>query len=432
MQLSGNHLAHTGRRLAEYLAPLRSADVVVLGLPRDGVPVAFEVAEALGAPLDVLVVRSLTLPFDPEVTFGAVAEDAIRVVNDRVAQQTALGAEQMAEVEQAQRADLERQVQLYRRAHERVPLFDRVAVIVDDELVNIAPAIAACRLARSRGATRVVVAAPAGSAQVIEALRGHADDVVCPDASPFYFYATVEETRHQRPHTSDDEVIALLDRSRRTCLDAAVRFTSGLVELQGYLTVPHHARGAVIFAHGSGSSRHSLRNRYVAKVLNEAGFATLLFDLLTPAEEADRANVFDIEMLARRLNDATVWLTGRPEIAGLPRGYFGASTGAGAALRAAADSPVDIKAVVSRGGRPDLAGAKLADVTAATLLIVGGRDEMVLELNSRAREAMSAECAIAVVPGATHLFEEPGTLEQVARLARDWFLEKLALHAAPR
>ncbi|OAN39954.1 phosphoribosyltransferase family protein [Mycolicibacterium iranicum] len=432
MEHFGDDLTGAGRRLAQYLAPLRSKDVVVLGVARDGIPIAFEVAEGLGAPLDVVVVRSLTLPFDPEVTFGAVTEEGIRVVNDTVAQQTALGADQIAEVEDAQRVDLERQVQLYRRVHEPVPLFDRVVVIVDDELVSTAPAVAACRLARGRGATRVVVASPAGSAQVIDALQAYADDVVCPDASPFYFYATAESARHRRPHTSDDEVIALLDRSRRTCLDAAVQITSGLVELEGYLTIPSHARGAVIFAHGSGSSRHSLRNRYVAKVLNEAGFATLLFDLLTPAEEANRANVFDIEMLARRLIDATSWLAGRSDIAGLPLGYFGASTGAGAALRAAAASRVDVKAVVSRGGRPDLAGAKLADVTAATLLIVGDRDEIVLELNSRARDAMSAECAIAVVPGATHLFEEPGALEQVARLARDWFLGKLALHTAPR
>ncbi len=193
----------------------------------------------------------------------------------------------------------------------------------------------------------------------------------------------------------------------------------------GHLTVPQQPRGIVVFAHGSGSSRHSPRNRYVAHELESAGLATLLFDLLTPAEERDRANVFDIDLLARRLVDVTRWLRTADDAAGLPVGYFGASTGAGAALCAAADPAVDIVAVVSRGGRPDLAGESLADVTAPTLLIVGGRDEAVLELNRQAAAAMTAEARIAVVPGATHLFEEPGTLEQVAALAREWFLDHL-------
>ncbi|NIH96611.1 dienelactone hydrolase [Mycolicibacterium fluoranthenivorans] len=164
-----------------------------------------------------------------------------------------------------------------------------------------------------------------------------------------------------------------------------------------------------------------MRNRYVASVLNKAGFATLLFDLLTPEEEANRATVFDIGLLANRLVDVTGWLARRPGTAGLPVGYFGASTGAGAALAAAADERVEIAAVVSRGGRPDLAGTRLADVTAPTLLIVGGRDEQVLELNRQAKAAMTAECTISVIDGATHLFEEAGTLEQAAAQARDWF-----------
>ncbi len=193
----------------------------------------------------------------------------------------------------------------------------------------------------------------------------------------------------------------------------------------GRLTVPPEPRGIVVFAHGSGSSRHSPRNRFVAEVLQSAGLATLLFDLLTPEEEANRANVFDIDLLAARLVGVTVWLRSIPDAAGLPVGYFGASTGAGAALRAAADPRVDIVAVVSRGGRPDLAGAALPHVKASTLLIVGSRDETVLDLNRQAAAAMTAECQIAVVPGATHLFEEPGALEQVAVLAREWFTEHL-------
>lgn len=195
----------------------------------------------------------------------------------------------------------------------------------------------------------------------------------------------------------------------------------------GRLTVPQEPRGIVVFAHGSGSSRHSPRNRFVAQVLQSAGLATLLFDLLTPEEEANRANVFDIELLAARLVGVTVWLRSASDAAGLQVGYFGASTGAGAALRAAADPKVEIFAVVSRGGRPDLAGSALPGVKAPTLLIVGGRDETVLDLNRQAAAAMMAECQIAVVPGAAHLFEEPGTLGQVAVLARQWFTGHLDL-----
>lgn len=189
----------------------------------------------------------------------------------------------------------------------------------------------------------------------------------------------------------------------------------------GHLTVPRRARGVVIFAHGSGSSRHSPRNRYVAGRLNDAGFATLLFDLLTPAEERHRSNVFDIELLASRLIGATEWLASQKDVASLPVGYFGASTGAGAALRAAADRTVNIATVVSRGGRPDLAGSSLSQVHAPTLLIVGGNDNLVETLNRQSMKLIPAECRIAIVPGATHTFDEPGALEQVADLACQWF-----------
>ncbi|MFC5822596.1 dienelactone hydrolase family protein [Nonomuraea insulae] len=191
--------------------------------------------------------------------------------------------------------------------------------------------------------------------------------------------------------------------------------------MSGDLIVPDAARGLVVFVHGSGSGRHSPRNRYVAAALNEAGLGTLLFDLLTPEEEADRANVFDIGLLAERLLERTAWVREQPDAAGLPVGYFGASTGAAAALWAAAEPDNTIAAIVSRGGRPDLAGDRLAAVRAPTLLIVGGRDPLVIELNEEAQRRLRAESRITVVPGATHLFEEPGALEAVAGHARDWF-----------
>ncbi|WP_338090051.1 alpha/beta hydrolase [Pontixanthobacter luteolus] len=192
-------------------------------------------------------------------------------------------------------------------------------------------------------------------------------------------------------------------------------------QLKALLGIPQNARGLVIFAHGSGSGRLSPRNNYVAHELRGAGFATLLVDLLTPEEERDRRNVFDIALLASRLNMAADWAEHRRELAGLAPAYFGSSTGAGAALQAAAGDP-RIAAIVSRGGRPDLAGGSaLAHVTAPTLLIVGALDGAVVGLNEAAATAMNCEHTMAIVPGAGHLFEEPGALRQVVDLAIDWF-----------
>jgi dienelactone hydrolase len=194
--------------------------------------------------------------------------------------------------------------------------------------------------------------------------------------------------------------------------------------LPGALELPAGATGIVAFAHGSGSSRFSPRNTSVATVLNDAGLATLLFDLLTPEEERNRRNVFDVPLLGERLLAATEWIAGQPELRRLPVGFFGASTGAAAALWAAAEN-TDVAAIVSRGGRPDLAGIRLTRVGAPTLLVVGSHDPGVLELNRAALELLPGEAQLKVVEGATHLFEEPGALEEVAALARDWFRRHL-------
>src|SRR5918998_2335741 len=207
--------------------------------------------------------------------------------------------------------------------------------------------------------------------------------------------------------------------------EGAVQVTVGPVVLEGNLGVPEGARGVVLFAHGSGSGRHSPRNRYVAGMLREAGLATLLVDLLTSEEEEvdlrTRHLRFDIGLLAERLVGATDWIAQNPDTQNLPVGYFCASTGAGGALAAAAERPEDVGAVVSRGGRPDLAEGALPLVRAPTLLIVGGDDVPVIGMNREAMERMRAETRLEIIPGATHLFEEPGTLEEVARLAAVWF-----------
>ncbi len=217
---------------------------------------------------------------------------------------------------------------------------------------------------------------------------------------------------------------------QRVQQERLVQVVAGSVTLEGALGIPPDARGLVLFAHGSGSSRHSPRNRYVAQVLRESGLATLLFDLLTAAEEEVDALTaqlrFDIRLLAERVVGATDWLMEYPDTRHLKIGYFGASTGAAAALVAATERPNVVGAVVSRGGRPDLAGPVLPRVNAPTLLIVGGYDTTVIEMNRQALALLRVEKRLDIVPGATHLFEEPGTLEQVAHLASAWFTQHLA------
>ncbi|WP_052662507.1 phosphoribosyltransferase family protein, partial [Mycobacterium tuberculosis] len=347
-----------GRQLAQRLAQLSGKAVVVLGLPRGGVPVAFEVAKSLQAPLDVLVVRKLGVPFQPELAFGAIGEDGVRVLNDDVVRGTHLDAAAMDAVERKQLIELQRRAERFRRGRDRIPLTGRIAVIVDDGIATGATAKAACQVARAHGADKVVLAVPIGPDDIVARFAGYADEVVCL-ATPALFFAVGQGYRNFT-QTSDDEVVAFLDRAHRDfaeagAIDAAadpplrdeeVQVVAGPVPVAGHLTVPEKPRGIVVFAHGSGSSRHSIRNRYVAEVLTGAGFATLLFDLLTPEEERNRANVFDIELLASRLIDVTGWLATQPDTASLPVGYFGASTGAGAALVAAADPRVNVRAVV--------------------------------------------------------------------------------------
>ncbi len=420
--------ADAGRHLAQRLRHLRGTDVAVLGLPRGGVPVAFEVAEELRAPLDVIVVRKLGVPFQPEYAFGAIGEGGVRVIDDHVTRQTGLTGQEIAAVEARERAELDRRVRQLRGDRPPVPLVGRPVIVVDDGIATGSTTRAACWVARMRGASRVVLAVPVGSVEGVASLRRDADEVICLH-TPARFCA-IGEWYDDFSQVPDEEVTALLGKtvtssSRSGCPEvdpAEIAVDAGGVRLPGSLVVPDRAGGLIVFAHGSGSSRHSPRNQFVAAVLNRAGLGTLLVDLLTADEELARAYVFNIAMLAARLAGITGWLRGQPATAVIPVGYFGASTGAAAALWAAAANPrLPVTAIVSRGGRPDLAGRRLALVRAPTLLIVGGADEVVLDLNRQAQNQLTCENRLAIVPGATHLFEEPGALEQVADLARDWF-----------
>ncbi|MFE7586682.1 alpha/beta family hydrolase [Streptomyces gardneri] len=414
-----------GRQLAARLDHLKGQDVVVLGLPRGGVPVAAEVADALDAPLDICLVRKLGVPHQPELAMGALGEGGVRVLNDQVLRETGVGERALAAVEEREHVELEQRTRRYRGSRPPVPLDGRTVVVVDDGLATGATALAACRVVRAKGAARIVLAVPVAPRGWTARLGGEADETVSV-SEPDFFYA-IGQFYRDFSQTPDEEVLDCLARGRAArgpvVRDTDVRIPATGATLAGRLAVPDGATGIVLFAHGSGSSRHSPRNRAVADALNRAGLGTLLFDLLTEAEATDRARVFDTPLLAGRLVSATDWLAGRPQGGELPLGYFGASTGAAAALWAAADPASGVAAVVSRGGRPDLAGEHLARVRAPTLLVVGGRDALVLDLNRRAQALLRCENRLTVVQGATHLFEEPGALEEVAELATDWFAE---------
>jgi putative phosphoribosyl transferase len=438
--------ADAGRRLARQLPSLRREDPVVLGLPRGGVPVAFEVAKALRAPLDVLVVRKLGVPFQPELAMGAIGEGGVRVINTDVVRSAQISDADIAAVEDRERAELQQRVRRLRTGTPRVPLADRTVIIVDDGIATGSTVRAACRVARAQHARKVVLAAPVGSAQAVKSLRRDADEVVCLEVPALFF--AIGQWYEDFTQTSDEQVVDLLRRAAAWPImvaapqqgaalpspcdrDEDVAIQAGAIELAGRLALPAGPLGMVVFVHGSGSSRFSPRNREVASALNTSRLGTLLFDLLTPTEELDRAHVFDIPLLAARLTAVTAWLRRQPDARDAPIGYFGASTGAAAALWAAARPDADVTAIVSRGGRPDLAGARLASVRAPTLLIVGGRDQQVLDLNRQAQDQLQCDNRLDVVADATHLFEEPGALAAVAGLAGDWFTEHMAKPGGP-
>jgi putative phosphoribosyl transferase len=390
------------------------------------------VAMDLHAPLDVIEVRKLGVPFQPEYGFGAIGEDGVRIVDDHVVRQTRLTGSQIAEVEARERVVLDRRVSQLRGDYPPVPLAGRTVIIVDDGIATGSTARAACLVARARGARRVILAVPVGSVEGTAALRRDADEVVCVH-TPARFFA-IGEWYDDFSQVTDEEVTILLGKAAALAGPgsedpdpAEIMLNIAGTRLPGSLVLPDEAAGLVVFAHGSGSSRHSPRNRLVAAALNRAGVGTLLADLLTGDEELSHAYVFNVPLLAARLAGITGWLRSEPATAAIPLGYFGASTGAAAALWAAgASPPLPVTAIVSRGGRPDLAGPRLAQVQAPTLLIVGGADRLVLDLNRQAQAQLTCENHLEVIPGATHLFEEPGALEQVADLAQGWFTRHFA------
>ncbi len=441
-----------GRQLAEHLsAYAHRKDVLVLALPRGGVPVAFEVAQKLGAPLDVFLVRKLGVPGHEELAMGALASGGVRVLNAEVIADLGISEKVIDRVSHAEQIELERREQLYRDNRKTPSVRGKTVILVDDGLATGSTMRAAVAAVRKLKPAGVVVAVPTAAPSTRDEFRKLADACVCVlTPEPFRAVGLWYEDFSQ---TTDEQVLRVArtgtffqpalpaqvfvepaslvrgplmetdhpsDVSRREVVIAA-----GRKRLGGTLGVPAPAKAVVLFAHGSGSGRFSPRNQYVARRLQEEGLGTLLLDLLDETEAADRERVFDISLLADRLDAATDWLAATASTRDLRLGYFGASTGAGAALTAAARRPERVGAVVSRGGRPDLARGQLVFVQAPTLLIVGGQDEVVLDLNRSALENLHCPKRLVVIPGATHLFPEPGALEEVARLAAEWFQSSL-------
>jgi putative phosphoribosyl transferase len=402
------------RRLLSQLEDLKGQNPLVLGVPRGAIPMAGIIADGLGGELDMILVKKVGHPRQPEFAVGAVTEDGEIILD--------LGAREGQGITQEEIGDAAlRQVEVLRKrraeiAHGRRPVDpkDRVVVIVDDGIATGATMSAAVQSVKAKGARRIIVAAPVASRRavtVLELAGAEVRAVAIPKnfGAVGYYYRSFAQV-------SDAEVGAFFKVK-----PAAVEV--GALKLKGVLALPEGASGLVLFAHGSGSGRLSPRNQFVAEMLNKQGIATLLVDLLTEEEALDRANIFDIDLLADRLIEITHWIGERESLRSLTLGYFGASTGAGAALAAAAElgGVGRVAAVVSRGGRPDLAGQRLEEVQAPALLIVGGDDEPVIELNQRAYQRLRCERKIEIVAGATHLFEEPGTLEIAAELATAWF-----------
>lgn len=424
-----------GRALALQLVQYRGrSDVIVLALPRGGVPVGYEVARELGLPLDVFVVRKLGMPGHEEFAIGAIASGGVRVLDEDSLAAGGVSTAELERITTRERTELERRERLYRHGRPPLDVSGRTAILVDDGLATGQTMRAGVAALRREGASAVVVAVPVAASETCEAFRELADDVVCimtPD--PFMAVGLWYEDFSQTSDAEVERLLASAAREKGAAVERDVAITTTEPALHATLAVPGEARGVVIFAHGSGSSRFSPRNRYVARVLHDAGLATLLLDLLSREEErideVTREHRFDIPLLAARVAGAVGWATHDRELGHLPVGVFGASTGAAAALVAAAELPGVVGAVVSRGGRPDLAGDALPRVRAPTLLIVGQYDEPVIRMNRDAMAMMHAPVKMEIVPRATHLFEEEGTLEVAARLARDWFVRHLAAGA---
>lgn len=413
-----------GKKLATELFKYRQENPYVLALPRGGVPIGYEIAEVLDAPLSVLIVRKIILSGDSEFGIGAVAEGGVRVLDQTAIEVIAIDENEVKDTVQLEEEELKIKVKNYRGNTPLPNLKGKTAILVDDGMASFATAKAAVEAVKKLNPKKIIFATPVCTRGIIESLRRLTNKVVYL-FSPFEFMADGLWYRNFTPIT-DEEVVDLLKKAQQT-LKKEIQIPVNSVTLEGMLEIPQRAKGIVLFAHGSGSGRFSPRNNFVAKILRDAGIGTLLIDLLTKEEDGIYQTRFDIDLLTQRLAAVTKWLKEQSETKGLNLGLFGASTGAAAALKLASlIGPKVVKTVVSRGGRPDLVEPNLEEVQVPTLLIVGGADTGVLELNQEAYEKLDGEKKLEIIPGATHLFEESGALEKVADLAAEWFKNYLS------
>ncbi len=454
--------AEAGELLADRLGAL-DPNTVVVAIPRGGVPVAAAVARRFGIALDVAIVRKLGAPGRRELAIGAVGEGGITVISEQMTRQFGVSADQLRDLERHERAEVQQREYQIRSVLPPIGLTGRSVVIVDDGVATGSTLLAACRVVRAHAPSRITVAVPVappgwklGFGDAADAYlscytpedfmavgQWYRDFPAVADAemlrdltearatmgSPGDLVMSAEMERPEHPGNPDvaGNPVAVLGHGSAAEYDLDIEITIKAEHagtdgepLIGWLNVPAGATGVVVFVHGSGSGRMSPRNHSVAEVFHRHGIGTVLVDLLSMTEQADAERSFDIALLADRTAAICAHLRST-EVGHLPIALFGGSTGAAAALRATADDPA-ITTVVSRGGRVDLAADQLRDLAQPVLMIVGGHDEWVLTINQKAMDALPDGSDLVVVPGASHLFSEPGALERVANTAANWFL----------
>lgn len=440
--------SEAGQLLAAKLqAYANNPDVLVLALPRGGVPVAFEIAQSLQAALDVFLVRKLGVPGHEELAMGAISSGGDRVLNREIIEALQLSEAVVERVTQREQQEMSRRESAYRRNRPSLQIQGKTVILVDDGLATGSTMLAAIRAVQKLKAAKIVIAVPVAPASTFESMEKLGDAMIClMTPEPFYGVGLWYEDFTQ---TTDEAVIKLLEKAEgwREIPEPAhsqdedlpgfhqVSIPAGSVELSGKLLLHEgESKGIIMLVQGTGYPGQSPQHDHMAHKLYEAGFSTVRFDLLTRDEEASELKSrhlrFDIPLLTRRLIQATDWVMHELATDDQPLGFFSSSTGTGAVLKAAASIGRPIKAIVSLSGRPDLAGESLSKVTAPTLLLMGGQDISIMDLNVCARSRMRPGLVrIEVVPQASHLFEEEGALERAANLTTRWFERHLGEQA---